>query len=91
MTESYLAATDLVTAIPSFWESIKVPLSIIVIVAAVVAAIISIRKGIGSALGVLIGGIAIAALVLGAVGLTASFKETLDKHCNGCTVGQYGR
>lgn len=91
MIENTLAAADLITAIPSLWESLKVPLSIIVIVAGVVMAIVAMKRGIGSAAGALVGAIALSAVVLGAVGLSGSFKTTLDRHCDGCTVGQYGR
>lgn len=91
MIETTLAAADLVTAIPALWEDLKVPLAILVIAAGVAGAIVSFHKGFGSAAGKLIGGIAMSAIVLGAVGLSASFKTTMDNHCNGCTIGQYGR
>lgn len=91
MVETTLAAADLITAIPSLWESLKVPLSILVIIGGVVACIISIHRGIGTAAGKLIGAIALSSVVLGAVGLSASGKTTLDRRCNGCTVGQYGQ
>ncbi|MEX3649221.1 MULTISPECIES: hypothetical protein [Mycolicibacterium] len=91
MIETTLAAADLVTAIPAFWEDLKIPLSILVIAAGVAGAIVSFHKGFGTAAGKLIGGIAMSAIVLAAVGLSYSVKTTMDKHCNGCSVGQYGR
>ena len=39
MIETTLAAGDLITAIPSLWESLKVPLSIVVIIAGIGAGI----------------------------------------------------
>jgi hypothetical protein len=91
MVETVVAAGDLFTAIPQLWESAKIPLSIVVIVCGVAAGAFSIVRGIGAAAGKIIGAIALSAIVLGAVGLSASFKETIDKHGGGVTVGQYGR
>ncbi|MCP9276836.1 hypothetical protein [Mycolicibacterium arenosum] len=90
MITSTLAAADIVTAIPSLWEAIKVPVCILMIMAGTGSAIFSLHRGFGSAAGKMIGGIALAALALGAVGLTVSAKETLDRHSGGILVGQYG-
>lgn len=91
MVETVVAAGDLFTAVPGFWESAKVPLSIVVIICGVVAGAFALARGVGAAAGKIIGGIALSALVLGAVGLSASVKETIDRHGDGVTVGQYGR
>lgn len=90
MIESVLAATDIVTAIPSLWEAIKVPVCILIIMAGAGSAIFSLHRGFGSAAGKMIGGIALAALALGAVGLTVSTKQTIDRHTGGVLIGQYG-
>lgn len=91
MIETTLAAGDLVTAIPTLWESVKVPLAIVLIIAGVGAAIAGITRGFGHAAGKLIGAIALAAIVLGAAGLMTSTKESIDRHGGGITTGTYGQ
>ena len=54
-------------------------------------AIFSIHKGFGAAAGKLIGAIALAAIALGAVGLTVSFENTVNRHGNNVLTGQYGQ
>lgn len=91
MIETYVAAADLVNAIPSLWESIKVPASIVMLMVGAGSAIFSLHRGVGTAAGKIVGGIALGALILGGVGAMASFKETLDRHTGGVTIGQYAR
>jgi hypothetical protein len=90
MIETTLAAGDLITAIPTLWESVKVPLSIVVIIAGIGAGIAGMSRGFGHAAGKLIGGIALAAIVLGAVGISTSLKQSLDHHGQCITCGSYG-
>ncbi len=90
MIETTLAAGDLITAIPTLWESLKVPLSIVVIIAGIGAGIAGMSRGFGHAAGRLIGGIALAAVVLGAAGLATSAKQTMDRHGQCVTCGSYG-
>jgi hypothetical protein len=90
MIETVFAAADFVNAIPSLWEAIKVPGAILLIMVGVGSAIASLHRGIGTAAGKLIGGIALGALALGGVGLMASIKTTIDHHTGGLTIGQYG-
>ena len=91
MIETALAAGDVFTAIPSLWEAARIPLSIVIIAVGAVAGAVQLGRGFGAAAGRVIGAIALAAIVLGAVGLTVSFKTTIDRHGGGITVGQYGQ
>ncbi|WP_204800987.1 hypothetical protein [Mycobacterium riyadhense] len=90
MIETVVASADLVNAIPSLWEAIKVPASIALLMTGTASAIFSLHRGIGTAAGKLIGAMALGALVLGGAGLMHSFKTTLDRHTGGVTTGQYG-
>ncbi len=90
MVETVVAAADLVNSIPSMWEAIKVPCAILLIVAGVGGAITSLHKGFGTAAGKLLGGIALGAFALGAVGLMASVDTTVNRHTGGVLTGQYG-
>ena len=91
MITTTVAAGDLLTAIPSLWNDMRYPLAICLIIAGIAGAIVSIHKGFGAAAGKLIGAIALAALALGAVGLTVSFQETVNRHGNNVLTGQYGQ
>lgn len=90
MIETAIAAADLVNAVPSLWEALKVPGAILLLMAGLAGAIVSLHRGVGTAAGKLIGAIALGALVLGGVGLMASFKTTIDHHTGGVLTGQYG-
>lgn len=90
MVETYLAAGDLLTAIPSLWQAAQVPLAIIAIFVGAIAGAFALARGFGAAMGRVLGGIAVAAIILGAVGLAVSLKGTVDKHGGGITTGQYG-
>jgi uncharacterized membrane protein len=85
------AAGDLLTAVPSLWNDMRWPMAIVMIISGAVAGAMKLMHGFASAAGKVIGGIALAALVLGAIGLAASFKMTADRHTGGVTVGQYGQ
>lgn len=91
MITTTLAAGDLLTAIPSLWNDMRYPAAICLIIAGVGGAIFSIHKGFGAAAGKLIGAIALAAIALGAVGLTVSFENTVNRHGNNVLTGQYGQ
>ncbi|MFV1504237.1 hypothetical protein [Mycobacterium kansasii] len=91
MIETIVAAADLVNAVPSLWEAIKIPLSVTLLAAGAGSAIFSLHRGFGTAAGKLIGAMALGALMLGGVGLTNSLKATIDRHSGGVTIGQYGR
>jgi hypothetical protein len=90
MITTTIAAGDLLTAIPSFWNDFRFPGAIGLIIAGVGCAIFGIHKGFAHAAGKLIGAIALAALALGAVGLTVSFDKTVNTHGNGIMSGGYG-
>jgi sulfopyruvate decarboxylase TPP-binding subunit len=91
MITTTIAAGDLLTAIPSLWNDFRYPAAILLIMAGVVAAIVSIHKGFGAAAGKLLGAIALAAITLGAVGLTVSFEQTVNRHGGNVLTGQYGQ
>lgn len=86
-----LAAGDLLTAIPSFWNDFRGPAAILLVIAGVVGAIICLHKGFGAAAGKLLGGIILGACTLGAVGLIYSFEQTVNRHGDNIMTGQYGQ
>lgn len=91
MIATSIAAGDLLTAIPSLWNDMRYPLAICLIISGIVGGIVSLHKGFGAAAGKLIGGIALAALALGAVGLTVSVENTVNRHGGNVLTGQYGQ
>jgi len=91
MIETYVAAADFVNAIPSLWEAIKVPASVVMLAVGAFSGIFSLLRGVGTAAGKIVGGFALGALVFGGVGAMYSVKETVDRHSGGLTIGQYGR
>lgn len=86
-----LAAGDIFTGVISFWDGFRVPGAICLIIAGVCGAIFGLHKGFGHAAGKLIGGIALAAITLGALGLTVSTQETVNEHTGGVLQGSYGQ
>ncbi|MHA7658453.1 hypothetical protein ACX9NJ_23720 [Mycobacterium sp. ML2] len=90
MISTAVAAGDLLNAIPSLWNAFRVPGAIALIIVGIVGAITSMHKGIAHAAGKLIGAIALAAIALGAVGLTVSLHETVNKNGGGIMSGGYG-
>ncbi|MEB3031782.1 hypothetical protein [[Mycobacterium] nativiensis] len=90
MIETFTAAADLMNAIPTLWQSAKYPAAAAMTAVGVGSGIHGLTKGFGTAAARMIGGIALAALVIGSDGLTASTKTTIDRH-GGITTGQYGR
>ncbi|MCH9736842.1 MAG: hypothetical protein K0U78_20200 [Actinomycetia bacterium] len=91
MTETTVAVGDLFTAVPSLWQEAQLPLAMIAIAVGAVVAIIGLHRGFGTAAGKAIGGIALAVLILGGVGIAMSLKATVDKHGGGITTtGQFG-
>lgn len=55
MTETALAAGDLITAIPSLWQALQIPLAIIAICVGGVAGAFSLVRGFGAAAGKVLG------------------------------------
>jgi hypothetical protein len=90
MMQTAVAAADLINAVPSLWEALKVPGALVLLMAGTAGAIVSLHRGVGTAAGKLIGAIALGALVVGGVGLMASVKTTIDHHTGGVLTGQYG-
>ena len=93
MVQTVMAAGDLMTAIPSFWNDLRVPLGIVVIIGGTVAGIMKLTHGIAKAGGLIIGGFMLAALVWSGPSIAMSIKHTLDRHTGGATTGvsQYGQ
>lgn len=91
MITTTLAAGDLLTAIPSLWNDMRYPLAICLIISGIGGAIFGMHKGFGHAAGKLIGGVALAAIAIGAVGLTTSIENTVNRHGNNVLTGQYGQ
>ncbi|HUO37835.1 MAG TPA: hypothetical protein VMU34_08340 [Mycobacterium sp.] len=90
MVETFVAAGDLVTAIPSMWNDLRVPLAIVAIFIGGGVAVMKLHHGVGKAIGVAIGAAVLAAVILGSSGLVETAKQTIDRH-GGISVGQFGR
>jgi hypothetical protein len=91
MVETTLAVGDLITALPSMWESLRVPLAIVALIVGGGSGAVGLARGFGHAMGKVLGGIAVAAITLGALGLAMSAQGTVDKYGGNITVGQFGR
>ena len=91
MVETYVAVGDLINGIPVLYESLKIPIAVICLIVGGVAGAFGLARGFGHAAGKVIGGIAIAALVFGGLGLALSLKTTLDRHSGGISTGQFGQ
>jgi hypothetical protein len=91
MMLSVLAVGDLITGIPTLYESLKVPLAVIALVVGAGAGAFGLTRGFGTAAGKTVGGIAIAALIFGGLGIALSLKATADRHGGGITTGQFGQ
>jgi hypothetical protein len=68
-----------------------VPLAVIALIVGAVAGAFGLARGFGSAAGKVVGGIAIAVLIFGGLGIALSVKATVDRHGGGITTGQFGQ
>ena len=91
MVETYVAVGDLITGIPALYESLKIPLAVIALIVGAGTGAFALGKGFGAAAGKVLGGIAIAALIFGGLGIALSIKATTDRHGGGITTGQFGQ
>jgi hypothetical protein len=91
MVETTLAVGDLITGIPALYESLRVPLAVIALIVGGGAGAFALTRGFGSAAGKVLGGIAIAVLIFGGLGIALSVKATVDRHGGGITTGQFGQ
>jgi hypothetical protein len=91
MLETYVAVGDLITGIPTLYESLKTPIAVICLITGAVTGALGLTKGFGTAAGKVVGGIALAALCFGGLGLALSLKATADRHGGGITTGQFGQ
>jgi hypothetical protein len=64
---------------------------VICLIVGAAAGAFGLSKGFGHAAGKVIGGIALAALIFGGLGLALSLKTTADRHGGGITTGQFGQ
>ena len=90
MVETYVAVGDFVTGLPALYESLKIPAAVICLLVGAVAGAFGLARGFGHAAGKVLGGIALAALIFGGLGIALSLKATADRH-SGITTGQYGQ
>ena len=91
MVEHVVAVGDLVTAVPALYEALKVPLGVLALIVGGAAGAFALTKGFGSAAGKVLGGILIAVLIFGGLGLALSAKATMDRHGGSITTGQFGQ
>jgi hypothetical protein len=71
---------DLITAIPALYHQLLLPVSVIMLLTGAVSGAFSLHKGVGKAAGKVIGGIALAALTFGGLGLTHALQNTVNIH-----------
>ena len=86
MVETTLAVGDLIYAIPSLYHSLQGPIALITILIGAGAGAFSLHKGVGKAVGKVVGGIALASLVFGGASLAHSINETVNNHSAGGPV-----
>jgi sulfopyruvate decarboxylase TPP-binding subunit len=80
MVETTLAVGDIINAIPSLYHSLQEPIALITILIGAGAGAFSLHKGVGKAVGKVIGGIALASLVFGGASLAHSINMTVNDH-----------
>jgi sulfopyruvate decarboxylase TPP-binding subunit len=80
MTESTLALGDLITAIPTLYYQLQLPLAVIMLIVGAASGAMSLHKGIGKAAGKVVGSVALASLVFGGLSLTQAINQTVDTH-----------
>jgi hypothetical protein len=80
MVETTLALGDLITAIPLLYHQAQLPLGIIALVVSAVSGGMSLHRGVGTAIGKVVGGSAVCALVFGGLSLAGSIDNTVNIH-----------
>jgi hypothetical protein len=80
MIETTLAFADLINAIPTLYEQVKLPLGIVGLVVSGVSGALALNRGVGTAVGKVVGGSAVAALIFSGLSLANSISTTVDDH-----------
>jgi hypothetical protein len=80
MVETTLALGDLITAIPLVYHAAQLPLGIIALVVSAVSGAMSLHRGVGTAIGKVVGGSAVCALIFGGLSLAGSISTTVNAH-----------
>jgi hypothetical protein len=86
MVETTLAVGDLIYAIPTLYHDLQGPIALITILIGAGAGAFSLHKGVGKAVGKVVGGIALAALVFGGASLAHSINTTVNNHSGGGAI-----
>jgi hypothetical protein len=86
MVETTLAVGDLITAIPSLYYQLQMPVAVITLLVGATAGGFSLHKGVGRASGKVVGGIALASLIFGGLSLAHSINTTVNMHSGGGPV-----
>ncbi|ORA61003.1 hypothetical protein [Mycobacteroides franklinii] len=85
MVEHFEAAGNLFVIIPRTWEQAKMSLAVLAVFGGVLSAIFSWKEGLASVYGKALGGIGLGAIILGAMGILLTLKQTSDS--TGLTTG----
>lgn len=80
MVETTLAFGDLITAIPTLYHQLQLPVAVTMLLVGAVSGALSLHKGIGKAAGKVVGSIALSSLVFGGLSLTQAINQTVDTH-----------
>lgn len=91
MIHTVIAAGDLLTAVPTFWSDARWPLGIVVCLIGAVVGATKITHGIAKAAGIMIGGLALSAIVLAGPNIAMAIKHTIDNHTGGVSLTRYGQ
>lgn len=80
MVETTLAVGDLITAIPNLYYQLQKPIAVILLITGGIMGAFRLHRGFGHAAGLVIGGIALAALAFGGLSLAHSIDYTVNQH-----------
>jgi hypothetical protein len=80
MVETTLALGDLITAVPLLYKQLQLPLGIVSLIVAAVSGGMALNRGVGTAIGKVVGGSAVAALVFSGLSLANSISTTVNAH-----------
>lgn len=89
MMVTNVAYGDLLFGIQNLYYAMRTPMAIIALIVGGVSGAFALHKGVGRAAGMVVGGVVLAALIYGSLGLANAVVDTTTHH-SGISVGDYG-